>query len=291
MKAHHIKKAVAAVKAARPAYQDILDFYEKLFLAQEASREKADPKPIEIPDNIVAIKRKEAFPLIITKDFAIDMQAAEALLKELCGLAQEGNEVLADGGRYILAGLENGTLHASTLFSKILDEGDALWDEAGKKADVAGSALAFLAYNAVKPSLSLCAEQVATYLDKDEPWEKGYCPICGHGPALAILRDEGERFLLCSFCGYEWAASRLFCPFCENTMKVVYTGAVPDTLQEEKELRVHVCDACKKYIKTVDMRIIARPFYPFLEQISTLHLDMLARDQGLDSGLDLWLQD
>jgi len=287
VKADQIKRAVAGVKAARPAYQDILAFYEKLFLAQEASKEKTVPKSIDISKEILAIKRKESFPLISTKDFAIDMVAAEALLRELCGLAEGANEVLAHGGRYIVAGLDNGSLDASALFAKILDGGDAYWQEAAKKADVAATALAFLVHNAVKPSLSLCAEQVATCLDLEIPWEKGYCPICGNGPALAMLRDEGERFLLCSFCGYEWAASRLFCPFCENKDQKNLHYFYSD---EEKELRVHVCDACKRYIKTVDTRKMARPFYPFLEQISTLHLDMLARDQGLDSGLPLWLQ-
>jgi formate dehydrogenase maturation protein FdhE len=48
--------------------------------------------------------------------------------------------------------------------------------------------------------------------------------------------------------------------------------------------------ACKKYIKTVDLRDLTRPVHPFLEQVSTLHLDMLAEKQGLTSGLPLWLQ-
>jgi len=287
VKADQIKRAVAGVKGARPAYQDILAFYERLFLAQEVSKEKTVPKSIDISEEILAIKREESFPLISPKDFAIDLVAAEALLRELCGLATEANEVMAHVGRHIMAGLDNGSLDPSSLFAKILDEGDAQWDEQGKKANVAGTALAFLVYNAVKPSLCLCAQQVAAYLEKDVPWEKGYCPICGHGPALAMLRDAGQRFLLCSFCGYQWGASRVFCPFCENKDQKDLHYFYSD---EEKEFRVHVCDVCKKYIKTVDTRHMTRPFYPFLEQISTLHLDMLAREQGLESGLPLWLQ-
>jgi FdhE protein len=287
VKPDQIKRAVAGVKAARPAYQDILAFYEKLFLAQEASKERIVPKPIDISKETLTIKRKESFPLISTKDFAVDTVAAAALLREICGLAEGANEVLAQGGRHILAGLDKGAPDASTLFAKILDEGDAYWDEAGKKADIAGSALAFLVYHAVKPFLFLCAEQAAKHLDNGAPWEKGYCPICGHGPALAVLRDEGRRFLLCSFCGYQWAARRVFCPFCENKDQKNQHYFFSE---EEKEFRVHVCDACKKYIKTVDTRHLTRPFYPFLEQISTLHLDMLAREQGLDGGLPLWLQ-
>jgi len=53
---------------------------------------------------------------------------------------------------------------------------------------------------------------------------------------------------------------------------------------------VDVCDKCKKYVKTIDVRKLQRPMYPVVEQIATLHLDMMAREQGLESGISLWLQ-
>jgi FdhE protein len=60
--------------------------------------------------------------------------------------------------------------------------------------------------------------------------------------------------------------------------------------EEEEDYRVDVCDACKKYLKTVDTRKIEHPVYALVEQISTLHLDMLAQEQGLESGSPLWLR-
>ena len=53
--------------------------------------------------------------------------------------------------------------------------------------------------------------------------------------------------------------------------------------EEEKEYRVDVCDGCGKYIKTVDIRKTDRLLYPPLEQVSTLHLDIQAREKGLKS--------
>ena len=46
-----------------------------------------------------------------------------------------------------------------------------------------------------------------------------------------------------------------------------------------------VCDACRKYIKTVDSRQLARTSYPPLEQIASLHLDVTAGEAGYESGL------
>ncbi len=99
-----------------------------------------------------------------------------------------------------------------------------------------------------------------------------------------MLQDEGKRVLACSFCRHEWSARRIFCPFCEN--------ADSDTLQyfvtqDDDEHRVDVCENCKRYIKTVDLRKIGRIIYPPLEQVATLHLDMKASESGYISGLGI----
>jgi FdhE protein len=50
--------------------------------------------------------------------------------------------------------------------------------------------------------------------------------------------------------------------------------------EEEKEYRVDLCDNCGKYIKVIDLRELTRDFYPPLEMICTIHLDMQAIKQG-----------
>ena len=102
-----------------------------------------------------------------------------------------------------------------------------------------------------------------------------------------VIRGEGERFLVCSFCSHEWRTARIGCPFCENKDQKTLHYFFSD---EEKDYRVHVCDQCKKYVKTIDTRKMERPFHLRVEQISTLHLDMLAQEKGLESGIPLWLQ-
>jgi FdhE protein len=282
-----IQKAVAAVKAERPAYEELLDFYEKLFLAQETAKEQVQLKPVQIAEDLLSIKQEEGFPLIDRADFAVDLKASEALLREVCRVAVETNEVLAEAGTRLVDALDTGILQTSALFSRILGADGPDFEEIAQGLDVDKKILAFFTYNSVRPSLSLCAEQLATYLDKNVSWKKGYCPICGSPPALSILGDEGKRSLVCSFCGHEWDTQRIYCPFCDNQdqTKLHYFFS-----EEEKDYRVDVCDQCKKYLKTVDTREMKHPVYPPVEQVSTLHLDLLAQDQGLESGSPLWLQ-
>jgi FdhE protein len=284
--ADQIKKAVSAIKALRPAYKDLLAFYEKLFLAQEATKSHMRLQPIEIPEDLLAVKRREKFPLITRANFTVDIKASEALLKEICQLACEANEVLTQAGVKIMDALDKGKVDASDLLSKTLSEDDVYFDETAKSLEIDKEVLLFMAHGSIRPCLSLCAGQLATYLCKDTLWEKGYCPVCGSPPVISILRGEGERFLFCSFCDHEWHSQRIYCPFCENKdQKTLHYF-----FSEEEEYRVNVCDKCKRYIKTVDTREIKRPMYPFLEQVATLHLDIIAQNQGLQSGHPLWLQ-
>jgi FdhE protein len=281
-----IRGAVAAIKAERPAYEELLDFFEKVFLAQEQTKGHVQVEPIQISEKLRLIKRKEGLPLINRGDFAIDIKASEALMREICRLAMVTNELLAEASTKLSEALDRGMLEVD-LFSKILSEDETDLAKAAQELEIDKKILAFFAYSSIRPSLCLCAEQLATYLDKDGPWKRGYCPICGSPPALSILRDEGERSLVCSFCGHEWHAPRIFCPFCENkdhkTLHYFFS-------EEEKGYRVDVCDACKKYLKTVDSRSMKHPIYSLVEQISTLHLDLLAQKQGLESGSPLWLK-
>ena len=282
-----IQRTVAAVKAERPAYEELLGFYEKVFLVREKAKEQLQLTSVQIPDKLLSMKRKEGFPLTDRAGFAVDVEASEALLRELFRVAADTNAVLAEAGKKLADALDKGELDASTLFAAVLSENSQGFQGVAKELDVDESILAFFGYNSVWPSVSLCAEQLAAYLDDGVSWEKGYCPVCGSPPALSILRDAGNRFLFCSFCGHEWHTQRIYCPFCNNQdhTKLYYFFG-----EEETCYRVDVCGVCKKYLKTVDTRELKHPFYPLLEQVSTLHLDLLAREQGLESGSPLWLQ-
>jgi len=284
--AEQVKQAVAAVKKARPAYAPMLDFYGRIFDAQHASRKRTRIQELQISAKMLTLKARENFPLIEIREFPYDATAAGHLFATLCQLARDANPQMAAAAEAILKAAAE-TLKTSALFPGLLEGNEALFENVAAEFKIDKQVLGFITYNSLKPSLTLAAEQLASYLKKDHPWEKGYCPICGSAPILSLFAADGSRSLVCSFCWHEWPAKRVFCPFCENrdgnTLQYFFS-------EQEKELRVDVCDQCKKYIKTVDTRKADRLIYPPLEQVASLHLDYKAAEMGYESGVRLLIQ-
>lgn len=282
-----VKQAVAALKKLRPAYAALLNFYEKIFVAQEDSKSQIKIDPLKISGEILALKKKEKFSLIDMSEFRLEPNAAIALLEHICRIVEAANPEMADSARVIRKAVASGAVDPQVLFAALLKAEDDYFKEVEKDLGIEKKALAFVAYCSIKPSVVHCAEQLASYLEPDHPWDKGFCPICGSAPGFSLFEDEGQRVLFCGFCWHQWASPRIYCPFCENKDSNTLHYYFSET---EKDYRIDVCDSCKSYIKAVDKRNADRIIYPPLEFVATLHLDIKAQELGLKSGIQLELQ-
>jgi FdhE protein len=108
-------------------------------------------------------------------------------------------------------------------------------------------------------------------------WKKGYCPVCGSFPQLAIIRDKGHRWLQCSDCSHEWQFPRLTCPYCdhedpENTNYVFVEGKKEDT--------AFICSKCRRYLVTANRSETLRQTHPDVIAISLAHLDLILQGKG-----------
>lgn len=143
---------------------------------------------------------------------------------------------------------------------------------------VDGGFIVFTAWSALSRALQPLKQQAAALLEK-HPWRRGYCPVCGHLPAMGQLfrTAEGkgrERELICGCCQMNWRYKRIGCPYCDNTnqkqLKII-------GLDDEPDLRIDTCDRCKSYLKTYTGEGQEKVA---LADWSTLHLDLIARKRG-----------
>lgn len=113
------------------------------------------------------------------------------------------------------------------------------------------------------------------------------CPFCGSPASLAVLSraGDGKRHLCCGLCGASWSFPRIRCPACDNEDQDRLGFLKVD---HEAPAWVETCDACKAAIKTVDERRLpaGATVVPVVEDILTLHLDLLARREGYTPGPD-----
>lgn len=276
-----ISKAARTLAQLRPSYAALLDFYGKLFCLQEQAKSDIDLDRIRLPPATVAERRQNGRPLVAASDLAFDPASAERLLAQLGGLAVDHSTEMKASAAAVSRAVARGDLDPQDLFARLLKGDDPYFQDTAARIGSDPQTMAFLAYNSLQPSVEMRAAQLAAYLDPDTVRRRGGCPVCGSAPGLAVLIEEGQRVLSCSFCRHQWRTPRIFCVFCGNTKtdELAYFFS-----EEEGELRTDVCEGCRRFIKTVDRRKVSRPLFPPLEQVASLHLDMIAAEKGYQSG-------
>ncbi|WP_457552122.1 formate dehydrogenase accessory protein FdhE [Desulfobacula sp.] len=272
-----LKQSSNLIKKIRPAYQPILDFYAEVFLAQEKSKQNIVLPPLVIEPDLLRMKQKNEMPLIDQSEFLIDLKASEELFEEICDLAYDFAPKLSSTAQILKKMGQTDSFDLETLFSTILNNQSLTLQEMAEHLNVPEHEIIFFGYASIAPSIRVCSEQLEAYIKDTPKLKKGYCPICGNSPDMAFLDQDGKRHLKCCFCAHEWCVNRMGCVFCGNNEKENQHYFFSD---EEKEYRVSLCDNCHNYIKLVDLRQMDRAFYPQLEQITTLHLDLQAREKG-----------
>jgi len=239
---------------------------------------QADPElePIVLEEGLNDIKREEGFPLFSREDLPIDFDTVSDLLTRF--LEYLGNSKRNDKGGLKKA-LEKSKMDpdwALKLFKCILRQDEDKLAKIGKDTGLDPEVLRFLGYVALRPSLHALCDTLSQKIDK-EGWDHGYCPLCGSQPCMAYFAKSGKRYLHCELCGEEWAYPRLSCPFCRNQdhETLGYFEA-----EEEEGFRVNYCKKCLRYLKTVDKRVFEEAAPMELEHLATIHLDILAAEQG-----------
>jgi FdhE protein len=268
-----VRLAAEGIIAARPAYRELITFYARIFTAQEEARPRIRLECIHPAEELIRVKRQEQMPLVMASEMVFDPQVSENLLQELCRTAIDCGSGLAGAAR-TLSGQAG---RVATLFAPFLKGQEPEVIAGAEEMGIEPRSLAFFLYHCLRPSLCECAAQLAAHLDPSLSGEQGYCPVCGSPPAIGWLEGDGQRHLSCSFCWHMWPVNRAVCLFCGNRSQ---EGLLYLYSEEEKEYRIDACGSCRKYLKTVDTRVLNRQVYPALEQVASLHLDLKAAEEG-----------
>jgi FdhE protein len=268
------KELIELQKKINPVYENLLNFYEKIIMEQVAVGSSLTIKHPSVNQDLKKLQIKEGFPLLEKKDFILDIPSSVLLFESLCNRVRNENEKMKKTIQAIEEAKSINALNLKDLLKRFYD-GSFVETVAGE-FNIDAVILKFLILASIQPSLAANVENIGSQIDLKN-WQRGYCPVCASLPKISLLKDEGQRCCMCSLCGFEWPSERLKCPFCENNnhKKLHYFYA-----EGEEAHRIDVCDNCHQYIKTIDSRKLGYETDLHLEDIVTVHLDILATEKG-----------
>lgn len=133
----------------------------------------------------------------------------------------------------------------------------------------------FMAETVLRPYLHVLAEKTQSQIDYAVPGCG--CPVCGEPVRLGQIEGKGQKVLHCPRCHANWLDKKLTCAHCGNTdhSKMKYL-----TVEGDAASQIHVCEECKGYTKIIDTRQHIEKPTPQLLDITTIHLDYIAQENG-----------
>lgn len=268
-------KTIEKYKSITPHYGELLDILGEILILREEYRRKMKKVIFPIDEGLMETKITGGLPLIDFSAGTFDLTEPRQYFTALLEIAEkrapgETKEVL----QMIQDGSFNFEKMISDSFNSIQDD-----DLAEDIDDDVIDLVDLFLEESLRPALEKVVEKYGKSIAKSG-WAEGYCPICGKEPKIGEIREEeGRRFLFCTQCGFEWRFMRIKCPFCGNEEQQTLAYF---SIEGEERYRVDVCNECKRYIKTVDFRETKEEANLDVEDIATLHLDMLANEEGYE---------
>ena len=258
-------------KSSYPHYVELLDMLEEVLILRERYRHNMTEDIFPVNEDIIEKKLSGGLPLIDFSGGDFDLTEPKRYFLELLKIAEKQDP---EETREFSRKIEDGTID----FRKMIRNFFTIDEDISKEQEYEFLDLIELFLEeSLRPALEIVTEKYGRVI-AESGWSEGYCPICGSEPKIGELREEeGRRFLFCSQCGFEWNFMRIKCPFCGNEEQRTLAYF---TVEDDEMHRVDVCNACKRYIKTVDFRAAKGEANLEVEAIATLHLDMLASEEG-----------
>ena len=279
-----LKRKYVNMAKNTPAYTDLLTIFERLIDLTEKSIDQIHSylKPVPLSPYIEE-KFRGGFPLVDKKNFPIPEDVFDSLFDAfLDGLMGIGQSV--DHDIHTLQEKRDQNVFTShQLIDQFMMGSKSFINATFEIPDINNHLLFF----ALRHIFKICLIPFQDTLTEELAggWEKGTCPVCGFPPDMGVLRGEGGKlYLHCAICGHEWRFKRMACAFCESDLQKEF----PYLEVEGDEIhKIYLCSHCKRYLKIVDERNLPENTALFLdlEELTTLHLDIIAEQRGYAPGI------
>jgi len=274
------QKISALLQAAHtsPEYADIVPLFIGIY-DYVNGREKQTGISIELSCSDLKECPEGKAPLLNPADVRVDREQTVDFLRGIIDVLSRTGQENTQYLQLIGAALEDGTIDPAPLYTAILERRRAPIHESSDLLAVPAALIEYIFEIPLKTALQNLSSGYGE--EHFVGWQENFCPICGSRAGMAELRgEEGHRRLSCSACSFSWPYKRLTCAYCgcSDPEKLSYFTA------GDGATRVDTCTACSRYIKTHDARKSAAALPLEVEDLLTIHLDLLAAKEGFERG-------
>jgi len=273
-----IKNIINRALDQNPENKEIIKAFAPIITRQ---RQLVEEISLKKPDYSLIDKNKlkAGVPVSSQMDLILPEDPLKDVALRLATAVKEGMPAIAENIDKISTFIQEGKIKPLDFFkAPVNGEANAIGG-LSKKLEISPSNASFLMSLVVRVVLEKRAREIMETLGAFD-WEKGYCPICGEFPSIALIEEEGgKRFMHCSSCGHDWRFTRVICPYCEHEAE---NGMDYFYIEKKTQESAFVCDKCKKYLVTLYRAgsLFARDMD--VSAISLIHMDMIMQKKGYE---------
>ncbi|WP_053368445.1 formate dehydrogenase accessory protein FdhE [Bacillus sp. FJAT-27245] len=255
--------------------KDYQNLHKEIIGLQEKWKKSLGSGAVTIKTDKTAMS--SGVPVAALSIFDFDIPLFLQWIEEIKGLLVKNNDKMEEKLVFLSTIMDENT--AQRWIDEALAFNDIYFHGFAKEQGVEGWIPYFLAETALRPYLQLAAEKAQPAIHA--VIHGAGCPVCGEPARLAQLEGEGKKELYCPRCLAHWNDKRVTCSHCGNedheTIKFI-------TVEGDAASQIQVCEKCHGYIKIVDTRqFINKPSAAMLD-LTTLHLDFVAQENGYHTG-------
>jgi FdhE protein len=239
---------------------------------------EADPGDVSAFMSQDAVREKLAQGQYLLQDLdrEIDFPAVAGLLLRLAAAAEKAGENVNTAK--LQAWIEEHEGNAGMILQDVLEGKGRMHAQVAEQLGMDAGIFQALVQNALKPDLRAWGRQLAP-LAADMKWDRGSCFVCGSEPVLAELQGNNQdKHLRCGVCGADWRVQRLSCPRCGNEDHRSLKTFIED--DDPRKARIESCERCMTYLKVIPAFSPTPVDMLPVEDLATIHLDAIAREQG-----------
>jgi len=261
-----------------PHAADILNAFKPIIARQRQLAADAQLKSIDC-SAIDKGKLKAGVPVIRQISLPGGDEDLKRVTLEMAAAVKEGMPALGEGLDHFCDLIQKGKIFPADYFRTTEGGKNNAAEDWVKDLKITPSNASFLMHLVSRVVLEQRAGEITKVIGPFD-WEKGYCPICGDFPSIALIEEEGgKRFLHCSSCGYDWRFTRVICPYCEHEGQ---QGMDYYYIENKTQESAFTCEKCKKYLVTLYRagHLLARDMD--VSAIALIHLDMIMQEKGYE---------